>query len=361
MGEPSPILLEIRRGSIVEGRHRGAIVAVEPGGRIVASLGDPHLIICTRSCIKPIQAIPVILSGAADRFNITSRELAVICASHSGEVQHTDAVAALLTRIGLGEGDLQCGAHRPFSDEVASRLDREGLPFTTIHNNCSGKHTGMLATAAHLGLSTDDYLSLEHPVQRAIAVALAKMTGKQQPFVTAIDGCSAPTFALPLIDLAAAFSRLVNPWSLSKPERDASAVAQGLGSDEAVAIKWIVAAMTANPEMVGGSRGRLDTDLMHLTRGRLVSKVGAEAVHAIGILPCEQFPRGLGVAFKIEDGSKRAAPSVVVETLSQLGVLDQSEQDQLAQYHRPAITNHRKVKVGEVHPVFDLGYDGRGL
>ncbi|HUK91892.1 MAG TPA: asparaginase [Blastocatellia bacterium] len=350
-------LVEIRRGAIVEARHRGAIVAVEPGGRIVASLGDPSTIICTRSSIKPIQAIPVIVSGAADRFDITSQEMAVICASHSGELRHTETVLGLLAKIGLSESDLQCGAHRPFSEEAASQLDRDGRAFSVVHNNCSGKHAGMLATAAHLGAPIEDYLSPEHPVQRGIVSTLAKMTGSQKTFVTAMDGCSAPTFAMPLVELAIAFSRLVNPWSFAKPEADpVSPAMTALRSDEAVAIKWIVAAMTSNPDMVGGSRGRLDTDLIRVARGKLISKVGAEAVHAIGVLPCEQFPRGLGMAIKIEDGAQRAAPPVVIEALAQLGVLDQSEQDQLANYHRPVVKNHKKIKVGEICAVFDLRY-----
>jgi L-asparaginase II len=285
--------------------------------------------------------------------------MAVVCASHSGELQHTETVAGLLTRIGLSEDDLQCGAHRPFSEAAAAQLDRDGIKFSAIHNNCSGKHAGMLATAVHRGLPTADYLSPEHPVQRAIADTLAKMTDRQQGLVRAVDGCSAPTFALTLVELAAAFSRLVNPWSYTRPEQGVGHQSGTLTSEDAVAIKWIVAAMTGNPELVGGSRGRLDSDLIRVARGKLVSKVGAEAVHAIGVLPCEQFPRGIGVAIKIEDGSQRAAPAVVVETLSQLGVLDQPELDQLQDYHRPAIKNHRKIKVGEIVPVFDLSASPR--
>ncbi|HEY6329433.1 MAG TPA: asparaginase, partial [Blastocatellia bacterium] len=211
MDESKPILVEVRRGPILEARHRGSIVAIEPGGRVVASLGDPGMIICTRSSVKPIQAIPVITSGAADRFDITSKEMAVICASHSGEPQHTETVLGLLSRIGLSEEDLRCGAHRPYSEAAAAQLERDGIGFSAIHNNCSGKHAGMLATAVHRGLPTADYLSPEHPVQRAIAETLEKMAGRQQSLVKAVDGCSAPTFALRLVELAAAFSRLVNP------------------------------------------------------------------------------------------------------------------------------------------------------
>jgi L-asparaginase II len=174
-----------------------------------------------------------------------------------------------------------------------------------------------------------------------------------------------------VLGLATAFARLVNPWSLHKPERGASSasglapggsqgsssgspIAHHLGSDEAVAMKWIVAAMTANPEMIGGTRGRIDTDLIRVARGRLVSKVGAEAVHAVGILPCELFPRGLGLAFKIEDGARRAVAPVIIEALAQLGILDESEQAQLVRYHKPEIESHRKIKAGSIQTTFDL-------
>jgi L-asparaginase II len=371
MSEAARVLVEVKRGSIIEATHRGVIAAVEPDGTVVAAVGDTSLIVSARSAIKPIQAIPVVTSGAADRFNITSRELAVICASHDGEAIHTEAVAEVLEKTGSDQRALLCGAHRPYSEEAAVQLERHSMPFTSLHNNCSGKHAGMLATAVHLGLPLDNYIAVDHPVQGAIASILSRMTGLPLPLTTAVDGCSAPTFAITVLGLATAFARLVNPWSLHKPERGASSasglapggsqgsssgapIAHHLGSDEAVAMKWIVAAMTANPEMIGGTRGRIDTDLIRVARGRLVSKVGAEAVHAVGILPCELFPRGLGLAFKIEDGARRAVAPVIIEALAQLGILDESEQAQLVRYHKPEIESHRKIKAGGIQTTFDL-------
>jgi L-asparaginase II len=361
MTEQLPTLAEVRRGAIVEARHRGSIVAVSPDGHLVAGLGDETMIVSTRSVIKPVQAIPVITSGAADRFHISSRELAVICASHEGEPMHTAAVAGILGRLGLDHKALLCGAHRPFSEEAAGLLERQGEPFTNLHNNCSGKHSGMLATAVHQGLPIENYVSPEHPIQQAIADILTRMSGLRSGFTTAIDGCSAPTFGVPLISLANAFSRLSNPWSTNHGAATAVDQASVISSNEAVAIKWVVAAMTSYPEMVGGTRGRLDTDLMRATRGKLISKIGAESVHAVAVLPSARFPRGLGIAIKIEDGAKRALMPVVIETLAQLGVLDDAERAALAEYHRPVVTNHRKLVVGEIRPAFDLGPEPHSL
>jgi L-asparaginase II len=348
-------LVEVRRGTIVEARHRGSIVAVEPDGHVVARLGDESMIVSTRSVIKPIQAIPVITSGAADRFNISSREMAVICGSHEGERMHTEAVAGILGRLGLDQGALLCGAHPPYSQEAAAMLDKRGEPFTPLHNNCSGKHSGMLATAVHRGLPLEDYVSPEHPVQQAIIDVFRRIAGLGSHVSIAVDGCSAPTFGVSLESLARAFSRLANPWSANHADADRQNGPGTLSSNEAVAIKWIVAAMTAYPEMVGGTSGRLDTDLMKATRGKLVSKIGAESVHAVAVLPDGRFPRGLGVAFKIEDGAKRALMPTVIEVLSQLQILDQTEEAALIDYNRPAVTNHRQLTVGEIRPVFDLG------
>jgi len=343
-----PTLVEVRRGSIVEARHRGSIVAVEPDGHVVARLGDESMIVSTRSVIKPIQAIPVITSGAADKFNISSREMAVICASHEGETMHTDTVAGILGRLGLDQGALLCGAHPPYSEEAAALLKTHGITFNSLHNNCSGKHSGMLATAVHRGLSLEDYVSAEHAVQQSIIDVFRRIAELGPHISIAVDGCSAPTFGVPLESIARAFSRLANPWSANHDRGS-------LTTNEAVAVKWIVAAMTAYPEMVGGTSGRLDTDLMKATRGKLVSKIGAESVHAVAVLPDGRFPRGLGVAVKIEDGAKRALMPTVVEVLSQLQVIDQAEQAALVDYHRPSVSNHRQFAVGEIRPVFDLG------
>src|SRR5947207_7023347 len=234
-----PILVEVRRGAIVESRHRGAIVIAEPDGRVIKYLGDDGFVTSTRSTIKPIQAIPVITRGAAYHFSVDERELAVVCASHEGEPIHTETVAGMLERAGLDETALRCGAQIPFDVETAKKLEADGRPSTQLHNNCSGKHTGMVMTAVQRGLDANDYLSQENLVQREIIKVFAQMADLQENIPTAIDGCSAPTFGVPLRSLALAFARLVNPHA------DDPMLTQ--------AARRIVTAMNKHPEMVGGT------------------------------------------------------------------------------------------------------------
>ena len=346
MNNGLPVLVEVRRGAIVESRHRGAIVVVEPDGRIVSCLGDDGLIISTRSTIKPIQTIPLVMSGAADHFHLTPRELAVACASHDGEPIHTDTVAGMLERAGLNESHLLCGAHRPYSEETARKLECEGRPFTQLHNNCSGKHAGMLMTALKRGYPIEDYISADHPLQREIIEIFTGIAELDEKPVTAIDGCSAPTFGVSLRSLALGFARLAGPW-------------QKISTETAEAVKRIIAAMTAHPEMIGGTKGVFDTDLIRATRGRIIAKVGAESSYAIAVLPCRQFARGLGVALKIEDGTARARQPVVVEALAQLGLLTEDELSALEEYRNPVVSNYRRLTVGEIRAVFDLSF-GKG-
>jgi len=244
------------------------------------------------------------------------------------------------------------GSENPLALGIVDEFERRGLPFNQLQNNCSGKHAGMLATAVHLGLPTDNYVSPDHPIQKEIAATFARMAGLGRGLTTAIDGCSAPTFGVPLISLAVALSRLVSPWRTTRETGSRTAIDAG----ELAAIKWVVAAMTAHPELIGGSKGRLDTDLMRAAGGRLISKVGAEAVHVLGVAPGEAFPWGLGIAIKIEDGAKRAVAPVVIETLAQLGIIGRPELEKLTEYHHPHIVNHRRIRVGEVRAVFDLEF-----
>jgi L-asparaginase II len=245
----------------------------------------------------------------------------------------------MLARAGLDESALRCGAHPPYNTETAKKLEAEGLPFTQLHNNCSGKHTAMLLTAVHLGLSLDDYYEPEHPIQQAIISVVSQLGELGEGLPIAVDGCSAPTFGVPLRALAIAFSKLANPEGVEPKVGDAA--------------RRIVSAMIAHPEMVGGTR-RFDSDLLRTARGKLVCKIGAEAVYAIGVLPSERYPRGLGIALKIEDGSYRGLAPAVIETLAQLGVLTDGERDELKSYHRPSIDNRRGVITGEVRAVFNL-------
>jgi L-asparaginase II len=350
MSNALPVLAEVRRGPIVESWHHGVIVICDPDGQIISSYGDADLQTSTRSTIKPIQALPIITSGAADHYQLTPRELAAACASHEGEPIHTKTAAGMLARVGLDESALRCGAHAPYSIETARQLERDGLPFNQLHNNCSGKHAGMLVTTVHRGLEVEDYVAPLHPVQREIIRTLARLGDLEETLPTAIDGCSAPTFAVPLRALALAAARLANACC-----DDAAQVV--LEAELAAAAKRIVNAMTAYPEMVGGTMGRFDTDLMRAARGKLMAKVGAEAVYSVGVLPSERFPRGLGLSFKMEDGSYRGLAPTVVETLRQIGVLDEAEATQLITYSRPVIENRRGLPVGEVRAIFDLRFN----
>ena len=336
-------LVEVKRGSITESRHRGHIVAVEPDGNIVASLGAPHNVTFLRSSAKPFQALPLLLTGAADHFGFTEREVALACGSHNGEPIHTELAASMLHKIGLGPEALKCGAHEPYGVEAAAELRARGEQPNALHNNCSGKHAGMLAVAVHLGAPIENYDSPENPVQKLIADAVAQFSGVEvTDMAVGIDGCGAPIFGITVKAMALAYARLVAPpASFDKPTRDACA--------------RIVRVMTTYPELIGGTSERLDTEVMRAARGRVVSKVGADGVYTAGINPCEEWPKGLGFALKIEDGDdKHARPTVVVEALRQLGVLRDDSLEAVARYAFFPVKNRRGDLVGEIRSSFSF-------
>jgi L-asparaginase II len=336
-------LVEIRRGPIVESRHRGHIAAVDGDGRVIASLGEPETVTYLRSSAKPFQAVPLLTSGAADRFGFNEAELAIACGSHSGEDVHAYTVAAMLRKIGLDESSLKCGVHEPFHRATADRLRAAGERPSILRNNCSGKHTGMLALALHLGAPPETYDHPESPVQKAILRAVAQFTGvAEKDVVLGTDGCGVPVFGMPIRAMALAYARIISPPT----EFDDATRA---------ACERIVAAMTAHPEMVGGTTERFDTEVMRAAGVRAVSKVGAEGVYTAGIMPCADWPRGVGLAFKIEDGEdRRARPVVAIESLRQLGVLDENAHEALTPYASFPIRNHRGDFVGEIIPSFEL-------
>jgi len=336
-------LVKVTRGAIVESRHRGHVVAVEPDGSVIAFLGAPETVTYLRSSSKPHQAIPLIASGAADHFGFTEEEVALACASHNGEEMHTRIVTKMLEKIGLGRSALKCGTHEPYGKEAAQQLQRAGELPNVLHNNCSGKHTGMLALALHLGESIESYDEPQHAVQKAIANVIAQFSGiSLEDIAVGVDGCGAPVFGVTVIGMARMYARLVMPPN---------------DFDESVraACRRITTAMTNHPELIGGSKDRLDTELMRAATGALVSKVGAEGVYTGGVLPCEQWPRGLGLAVKIEDGDDlRARPTVVIEALRQLHVLRDASLEDVSRYAFLPIRNRRGDLVGEVTADFDL-------
>lgn len=340
-------LVEVRRGGITESRHRGHVVAVEPEGNMVAQLGAFETVTFLRSSAKPFQALPLLVSGAADRFGFTDREVALTCASHNGEPIHTELAASILKKIGLGPEALKCGVHEPYSPDAAQQLRERGEAPTVLHNNCSGKHAGMLALAVHWNAPTETYNKAEHPVQLAIGKTIAQFSGVAvEDLAVGIDGCAVPVFGLSVRAMALAYARLVAPPpSFDQTTRDACA--------------RVVRVMSAYPELIGGTSDRLDTDIMRAAPGLLVSKVGAEGVYTAGVLPSEQWPRGLGLALKIEDGDdRRARPTVVIEALRQLGVLRDESLEAVARYAFFPVLNRPGDVVGEVRAKFELNRAG---
>jgi L-asparaginase II len=341
-------LVEVWRGGRVESEHRGAIAAVDARGRVLAHLGDVELISYLRSSAKPFQLLPLIESGAADRLGFTDRELAVIAGSHSGEPRHVEAVQSILNKIGLSDNALQCGVHVPFNADAAQALRAAHQPISVLHNNCSGKHAGMLAQAIDRGLSTADYLDPDHPVQIAIRQRLAELADLDFGAIgVGVDGCSAPCFALPLKNAALAFARLAEARGRMQDARGRMQEASILAAGRVAQV------MIDHPEMVAGE-GRLDTDLMRATPGALFSKGGAEGFHGVGVLAYDDQP-AYGIAWKVGDGDgKRGGHPAVIETLRQLGVLNDDALAALKSYHTWPITNHRGLEVGEVRANFVL-------
>ncbi|HVF50289.1 MAG TPA: asparaginase [Pyrinomonadaceae bacterium] len=340
--EPAP-LVEVTRGAITESRHRGHVVAVDGDGQMIAHLGAPETVSFLRSSSKPQQAIPLVASGAAARFSLDDAEVAIACGSHNGEPVHTETVRSMLRKIKLDESALRCGPHEPYSTKAADELRAQNSEPTALHNNCSGKHAGMLALALHLGAPVETYFEAASPVQIQIAHTVSLLSGVPvEDIAVGIDGCGVPTFGMTVRAMASMFVRLAAPLADWETEtRDAC--------------RRIIAAMTEHPEMIEGE-GELDTELMRRLKGRIVSKVGAEGVYAAAVLPSAEWPRGLGLAFKIEDGDKgsRARSPVVVETLRQLGVLSAADADALAQFSGATLRNRRGERVGEVRTSFEL-------
>jgi L-asparaginase II len=319
------------------------VIAVEPDGKVVAQLGARETVTYLRSSAKPHQAIPLITSGAADRFKFDEREIALACASHNGESIHTEIAAAMLSKIGLGAEALKCGAHEPYSPDAARDLRERGELPNVLHNNCSGKHAGMLALALHLGAPIETYDEPGNPVQKAIGGVVEQFSEVSiEDIAVGTDGCGVPVFGITVKAMALMYARLVSPPSeFDEGTRDAC--------------RRIVSAMTAYPELIGGTKDRLDTEIMRATKGRVVSKVGAEGVYTCGILPCDEWPHGLGLALKIEDGDDhRARPTVVIESLRQLGILSDQSLEAVSRYAFFPIRNRRGDVVGEVTAAFKL-------
>ena len=318
----NPVIAEVTRGDIIESRHRGAYAVVDRAGHVVAAEGGIAVAVYPRSAIKAFQCLPVIESGAADHFGFTDEEIALCCSSHNGEPDHVRVARAMLAKGGNAEDLYECGAHWPYFEEARFDLVRHNQPCAAVHNNCSGKHAGMLALARQLKADPHGYVKLDHPVQQAIASRIGELCDidlTQQP--VGIDGCSVPTWAIPLKSLALAFARFSDP-------------------DNAAA-RRIISAVREHPFMVAGT-GDFDTLIMEAVP-RLFIKTGAEGVY------CACIPHaGLGIALKVDDGAGRAAEVGIAAVLAGLDVWTPEEKATLDRFRHHDLANWRKIEVGEV-------------
>ncbi len=322
----NPVLVEVLRGALVESRHRGAAAVVDADGATVFALGDVDLPVFPRSAVKALQALLVVESGAADRFGFGDEELALACASHSGEEGHIAVVMRMLGRAGLDASALACGAHWPINQAAAFALAKTGAA-SALHNNCSGKHAGFLCDACAMGVDRAGYWRPDHPVQQTVRRVLQDMTGVTLgPEQCAIDGCSVPTWAIPLRGLGHAFAKFGSGHGLSRVRAEAAA--------------RLRTACGQKPWHVAGT-GRFCTEIMKLFGERIFVKTGAEGMFC-GALP----EQGLGIAIKCDDGAGRAAEAVMASLIMRLLPLGNSERVALARFVRPTLRNWNGIEVG---------------
>ncbi|WP_426195968.1 asparaginase [Massilia sp. DWR3-1-1] len=321
-------------GYTAENVHCGSIAVVDARGKLLWRAGDPHAMTYTRSALKPFQALPFLCADGPAQCGFSPDEVALLCASHSGEAMHVAGVESMLAKIGLDEHSLACGCHAPLYYDSVGMAAPAGVAWRQVHHNCSGKHSGFLAWCRLHGAPVDQYLARSHPLQQAIRAAVASLANMPEAAMpVGLDGCSAPNYALPLSRLAHMFARL----------------AQG-GADPQLGapLGQLFDAMTAHPALVSG-QARSDLAYMQAGGGDWVSKVGADAVQTIGIRSA-----GIGIAIKIADGATRSLQTATFAVLDQLGLLDVRQRALLENYRAPVLRNVRGATVGTVRAVFAL-------
>jgi L-asparaginase II len=320
-------LLATTRGRTVECVHYGTIAVCDLRGDLVAGLGDVQAQNFARSALKPLQALPFVEDDGPGRFRFGSHEVALMCASHSGEAVHVRIVERMLAAISAREADLQCGRHAPLYYGATGEAAPPLAAFGAVHHNCSGKHAGFLAYCRLHGHRLADYLAIESALQVRIRNTVQRFSGTV-PVESGIDGCSAPNYALPLTALARTYARLA------------------AGDDSALAsLRY---AMLRHPDLVSGT-ARIDLALAQAGGGDWIAKAGADGVQAIGVRS-----RGLGIAVRIADGNARALHTVAAEVLYQIGLLDKPTEGPLARVFRPTLTNYGGLTVGGLQPLFQL-------
>jgi L-asparaginase II len=331
----NPVLVEVMRGALVESRHRGSVAVVDADGATVLALGDVELPIYPRSAVKALQALPLIESGAADKFGLGDAELALACASHGGEPEHVATASRMLAHAGLDVGALECGTHWPSYQPAAQALARASGAPSALHNNCSGKHAGFLCVACAAGIEHRGYVAAGHAVQREVKAAIESVVGVElSEERRGIDGCAIPTYAVPLTALARGFARF--------------GTGRGLGPERAKAASRLRAAIAAQPWYVAGT-GRFCTEVMKIFGLRVLAKTGAEGVFC-GALP----EQGLGIALKCDDGGTRAAEVMMATTIARFLPLAGAEPVALERFLRPTLRNWNGTEVGSLRAVAPL-------
>jgi L-asparaginase II len=333
-----PILVEITRGALVESRHRGAVAVADANGKTVLAIGDVAVPVFPRSAIKAFQALPVAEQGAAERYGFGDEELALACASHSGEPAHVAGVERMLGAAGLDASALCCGAHWPMSQTAAYALAKIGTA-SALHNNCSGKHAGFMCLACTMGIDHTGYWRPEHEVQRAVRAVIEALTGAVlSDDRRAIDGCSVPTWAIPMQNLARGFAKF--------------ATGKGLSPARAAAAQRLLRACTQKPWHVAGT-GRFCTEIMQIFGARVFVKTGAEGVY------CGALPEvGLGIALKCDDGAGRAAQAIMAAMIARFLPMNDVERQALAPFIRPVLRNWNGFEVGAVRVTEELTQSG---
>jgi L-asparaginase II len=329
------ILVEVTRGSRVESSHAGSAIVVDETGAVVFAAGDVDDAVYPRSAVKALLALPLVESGAADRLGLTEAEIALACSSHSGEEIHVATAQSMLKKAGRDAACLECGVHWPTNSGAARRLAESGATATALHNNCSGKHSGFICLACDRGEDPAGYIRPDHPTMRQVTAALADMTGATLNDANrAVDGCSIPTYSIPLRALALAFARFGS--------------AEGLSADRAAATRRIRTAVAANPMLVAGT-GRFDTRMMQTLGPRVFSKSGAEGVY------CAAIPElGYGIAVKCADGAGRAAEIATAALIGRF--LDVAGNEVVADLTNPTLTNWNGIQIGNARPAGSLAF-----
>ena len=343
MTKAPPVLARVYRGSHVESVHRGSVAVVDERGRLLAHCGDAETPVYVRSAAKPFQAMPLLLAGGEKKFGLGDAEIALMCASHGGEPRHVEQTKKILRRGGFRPDDLACGAHSPMHEASARELVRRGEKPSALHNNCSGKHAGLLLACRALGLAHEGYTDPAHALQRRIRTLVARYADLPEARITvAVDGCNLPVFRLPLSALAGSYARLMA--GRLPGEEPAAAAARAR----------IVRALTKQPFMVAGT-GRFTTDFLAAGRGRWIGKEGAEGVYAVGLRPAARGGKATGLAFKIEDGSARPRDAVTLAALDRVGALPLEIRRALAAYAEPPIHNALGLDVGRIEADVPIG------